>query len=811
MPAAKANPRGKKTTKKSVPAKVAVVKKAPKKPVKKAVKKVTKKVAKKPIKKVVKKATKAAKTTTAKSTHNINQSPLSVKGDAKADAVREVALEHLFKKHAPDESPKIASEATIKLPSNISLRALEKVKVISSLLDDSVVEKVRKGAYGLSFSFILVGSFFAMSAIGDFSNNSLSNTALVSNISSTDPALPVVNEIQAPKFRQIDPVPVELTANSRFSFELLNIEKFEARLINLNTQEVKIIDTRKIAEYQYSYELPVESLEVSDYKLKVVAKGLANFGEHVFTAATFRVAPSGVASSATENPEEVEAGTEVEPVITTKTLTEDVDDEVTVAVKPETVKAEDFSVFLSKTIFESSGLVYLQVPVGVEGISVYTQKVNSFTPTLIGRASKDLGTWRFFLNVANMPNGKYDLIIRGMKSGIPVESRPKRIEINKPALKTDYLLNKAPASIEPPKDSTSDSSSNNEVATPETRTFTEPTTLPRDFSELSLAPVGQEVTGAEPEKIVTEFLRNRKSSLEILLRNYSAAMQSGDKIAITLAKEALANEKKTIIEANAGATDGVSREIDKRFASLQNRIEVFEDLRRNSNDGLTAIDSDEDGISDFDEKALFKTDPNNPDTDEDGVTDGIEIMRGYNPLNPVSEAVLMYESPKDSLGLTKSDDLLVSNVTPIVEVTGEESERKTVQARIVGRALPNMYVTLYVFSSPTIVTVRTDENGSFSYIFENELEDGTHEVYVAITDNAGEIIAQSNPFTFTKRAEAFTAGLAASTVSDSAGAGDSSPYNVAIGLAILALGIILLMLGIGLRPQPATVTTEATT
>ena len=43
------------------------------------------------------------------------------------------------------------------------------------------------------------------------------------------------------------------------------------------------------------------------------------------------------------------------------------------------------------------------------------------------------------------------------------------------------------------------------------------------------------------------------------------------------------------------------------------------------------IDSDNDGLSDQDEINLFKTDPNNPDTDGDGYNDYTEIYNGYSP------------------------------------------------------------------------------------------------------------------------------------------------------------------------------------
>lgn len=42
-------------------------------------------------------------------------------------------------------------------------------------------------------------------------------------------------------------------------------------------------------------------------------------------------------------------------------------------------------------------------------------------------------------------------------------------------------------------------------------------------------------------------------------------------------------------------------------------------------------DTDNDGLSDWDERAFWKTDPLNPDTDGDGFTDGQEADAGYDP------------------------------------------------------------------------------------------------------------------------------------------------------------------------------------
>lgn len=43
------------------------------------------------------------------------------------------------------------------------------------------------------------------------------------------------------------------------------------------------------------------------------------------------------------------------------------------------------------------------------------------------------------------------------------------------------------------------------------------------------------------------------------------------------------------------------------------------------------IDSDKDGLTDWQEE-IYKTDPNNPDTDGDGYSDGEEVLSGYDPL-----------------------------------------------------------------------------------------------------------------------------------------------------------------------------------
>ena len=71
-----------------------------------------------------------------------------------------------------------------------------------------------------------------------------------------------------------------------------------------------------------------------------------------------------------------------------------------------------------------------------------------------------------------------------------------------------------------------------------------------------------------------------------------------------------------------------------------------------------------------------------------------------------------------------------------------------------GKALPNSFVTLYIFSNPVVVTVKTDISGTWTYTLDQELENGNHELHLAVVDAGGKILVKSPSVPFVKRAEA---------------------------------------------------------
>lgn len=185
----------------------------------------------------------------------------------------------------------------------------------------------------------------------------------------------------------------------------------------------------------------------------------------------------------------------------------------------------------------------------------------------------------------------------------------------------------------------------------------------------------------------------------------------------------------------------IARDVEKEESA--EKLEEAEDVEK---------DTDGDGISDFDEVNIYETDP------EVGDSDGLEILVGFNPLDSSSSAVIAYESPKNTT-VEETEIFSVSKLqlvnTARASTGGTESDEPD-QILIEGKALSNSFVALYIFSIPTIVTIKTDSEGSWTYVLDKEIKNGDHELYVATTDNSGKILAKSSPIPFTKEVAAVT-------------------------------------------------------
>jgi hypothetical protein len=211
------------------------------------------------------------------------------------------------------------------------------------------------------------------------------------------------------------------------------------------------------------------------------------------------------------------------------------------------------------------------------------------------------------------------------------------------------------------------------------------------------------------------------------------------------------------IEFSLEKASGVDVDISKGKENVKNVLAVYRTqveknqiLIEDRGGELLNKDTDGDGLSDYDEVYIYNTDPENAYTTGGELSDSEKILRGINPID-AEETEIAYSDPRTDMEAYVSDTYSVKRVE-LIDAEGQK------RIRLEGRALPNSYTTLYIYSTPVIVTVKTDGRGDWSYTLDRELETGEHSVYVATVNNSGRLLARSTAIPFTQTAEAATIG-----------------------------------------------------
>ncbi len=205
-------------------------------------------------------------------------------------------------------------------------------------------------------------------------------------------------------------------------------------------------------------------------------------------------------------------------------------------------------------------------------------------------------------------------------------------------------------------------------------------------------------------------------------------------------------------------------------------------------------DSDNDGLPDFIELKI-DTDPLNPDSDGDGHLDGEEVAVGADPLEVTAEERIIHQDPREVE--PKREDIFIVKRAEVK--VSEVTQRKVL--RIEGIGLPNVFVTIHIFSLPIVVVTKTDAHGRWVYELDRPLEDGEHEIYVVLTNNRGEITARSEAFNFVKSGAHILRLIPGAWAKEIGRAEEApaSPYDILRrSFVILTLAIIILALGVAL-------------
>ncbi len=220
--------------------------------------------------------------------------------------------------------------------------------------------------------------------------------------------------------------------------------------------------------------------------------------------------------------------------------------------------------------------------------------------------------------------------------------------------------------------------------------------------------------------------------------------------------------------------------------------DIKEQLSKIEEGDLLYKDSNKDGISDYDSIYVYNINPTKPSPvssyEGKSINASEKILLGFDPTQ--SKIVkINIEQPLESTAFVVS-----SYKVKEVMLT----EKKEVILK--GQALPNSFITLYIYSTPIIVTVKTDSKGEWQYVLDKELENGDHTVYTATVNNSGNIIAKSSPYLFTKTAEAATLKDVPmmETSVDANKPGLLEGNNIYVIIVFVAIVIIVVLILVGL-------------
>jgi hypothetical protein len=762
-----------------------------------------------------------------------------------------------------------STDVAVVLPSNASARVLSKAAALQAWYHKRFPGYVAKVATGLGILFLVFGGLgvgqFSVThfpnwqdvqraVLCDAANCILPPTAPIPPVAPPPPnasGIPTQVEVPGPAITFIVKPPTQLVATAQVVVRAEYAASLEVfAQLRSTDKNFPLSAVGNPAGSDYTYQLNPTALPVGEYELRARAVAARN-GDKVYASGPRFVIPQTSNSG--------QGGTTVPPPATTSTPgtaagtvplppppptpTQPTTSTTVPAVPPPPIPVPTNQLATTtaglvpqiQLLRPEPGVVLFSVTApDALGLELYAQRSNATEPYFLAAARKmDDGKWQHRLVLSQLPAANYFITARIKNPSGVQTTRGVVVEVSAPVRTTEATTTPPrPATIvtteavKELKVSDTPPPPRTQYAAPLTPPVLK-TTEPNDDEETTeeerpmVVPSPQAPRPTVPpdiNPIVKDRFDAEARDLNDLLKRYASAYQSGDEALKVIIDDEINRKRVTMVEeaVERGDNEVAANELDttiaQEFTKLKARVETFESLLKERSGNSAATDSDSDGLSDFDEETLYDTKPTEFDTDGDGISDGAEIMRGFDPLDSAAETLLAFTSPKE-FGLVREDVLIVETVTPVIE-TDTSRGQPAVQAEIKGKALPNSYVTLFIYSTPVIVTLKTDADGSFVYQFDKELEDGSHEVYVAVTDNTGDIIAKSSAFSFVKEAQAFTVTDAEATpvvpTEDAPAPTVKELYNVVLAMGVLAFGLILLIFGMVMRREPVVTETKET-
>lgn len=604
-----------------------------------------------------------------------------------------------------------------------------------------------------------------------------------------------------------------ISGTKKIAVRLTDVVVLKARLLTYDRTFIKLLPAVQLDVDDWVYSVDTAVLEPGlQYRtvleVKTTSGEVLTGGHELFSVATVAQVSAESASG-----ESTEPSTTDENVVSNENT--ESESELAASVDPRSRIKIDSASNLS-----GSAVVLVETGV-VQFTEMYVRRAGSLRHDFLGLAKPNGTGWRFVWDTLGTPNGEYYLIAKHRNEYGDFYSEQQKVVVNNETVATaaettyvesvksstqealsetefdPYILNTVvDETLVKTREPIAGSDTSTDTTLSETLRNSEEEITPR-LRELIIEEQVRTPAEIEVERVLTAVNEEMRTKT----RAYSIAIREGDSATAQRVLEEIQALKSEAIK-NVGENPElaqINKQIEERVDRVVRDVEKAEEVIKRRVGEAILKDSDNDGITDFDEISLYNTNPFSADSDNDGFTDEAEILGGYNPNDAAQEASIKFESPKDT-EVIREDVFVVDSIVADQAVEANEREAKVAPAIISGRGLPNSFVTIYIFSTPVVVTVRTNDDGSWSYRFDKELEDGEHEVYVGVTDNAGKIVARSNPLTFVKEAEAFTAVDAEAASATTVSSDNTSPtlldqngLVIALAAVITSLGFVLLL------------------
>lgn len=749
--------------------------------------------------------------------------------------------ETLFKKNKVVENVKKTSDDKndlVILPDKVNSRLLDKVKLYQDLIHKKAEPAIIKVAIIGGYIFIFSGLFLSLLTVNTINNQTLKANTIASlcekdkncfTISGTTSKenfskdsknennelyLTSATKNQEPTLDFL----TEPTLPLQEDFKLKTSIKFVKNPILILTSEttggeIAITPSEEEGDI-YTFTLPTSALQNDNFSSIIKATTLADGNDVLFQGTPLLLKTTdtieGEVGTINEN-EENEKREEIEEVTEENERDSDTEDEIVTEkeddenVEKNEIKVENNNSTKNslKTTFipETKTLKLSLASETAKKVEIYAQNRHSQTPVFLGLASKVANNWTYFIKENTLPAGEY-VVFAEIKNNAKVDRTPFiSISINHENLssKQDYL-----------DENNTDIIILNEKVK---KTFS----TDGDESELSIRQNYFSNFAEQTEKIgenesnevintqINSFLLEKTDSLNREFSRYGSVFLVQNPSLVSLAEKHLQKTTQNLIEdftkdsfLSPLEISEIAFLIQDKIAFLKSTVEEYETNLQSRSD-LIKKDSDNDGISDFDEVNVFNTNPFHPDSDGDSFLDGVEIAQNFNPLNSTPETVFISETPK-RVNVQNNYNLKIDQILPLNHINNEVGLAQ-VFLKINGVAIPNSFVTLVTKGEKITLNnfIKTDNNGNFSFVLEKELENGNYDSYLIYSSNEGGVMERSEVFSFYKVSDLIknnpTTELVSSENYTSTNDSELTYRNSTASMGVVSLGIILLMMG----------------